>query len=269
MPDEIMDPSERESLLRAYLDHELPSEERSALEETLSDADRTFLHEEQALMDRVKRELSGSDLSEKAWIRIRKQVRQDGPFSPAHGTWGGKRWLAAVCAAAVIFVLVAVGVARRGTDTSDVEGYLTRASADTVEGLAAKAEVPPDREKLIPFLSSLGLEAHLDGLLMLDGETPMSGHVTRFLGAMRTHINGEACAILLLDCCGDPIQIVLAPSSSTAASAFALAMHSEAAKRQHMAGRVYGSVSAFFIGSHDSRLILNLLDPGMSRGAEL
>lgn len=269
MPDEIMDPSERESLLRAYIDRELSPEERSALEGALSDADRAFVREEQALMDRVKRELNGSDLSEDAWIRIKTQVRRNGSFSTALGAWGRRRWLVAVCAASVIFILVAVGVVLRGRGTSDVEALLARASSDTVEGLIAKVEVRPDREDLIPFLSSLGLEARLDGLLMLDGESLMGGHVTRFLGATRTHLSGDACAILLLDCCGEPIQIVLAPSSSSAASAFALAMRSEVARRQYMASRVYGSVSAFFIGSHDSRMLLNLLDPGTNRSAAL
>ncbi|MBE7461880.1 MAG: hypothetical protein HS116_00175 [Planctomycetes bacterium] len=269
MQDEIKDPSERESLLRAYIDRELTSEERLALERTLSDADRAFVREEQALMDRVKRELNGSGISEDAWIRIKMQVRRSNSFSTAVGVWGRRRWLVAVCAASVIFILVAMGVVLRGGGTSDVEALLARASVDTVEGLLAKVEVRPDRKDLIPFLSSLGLESRLDGLLMLDGESPMSGHVTRFLGATRIHVSGDACAILLLDCCGEPIQIVLAPSSSSAASAFALAMRSEAARPQYMASRVFGTVSAFFIGSHDSRMILDLLDPGTNRSAAL
>lgn len=267
MPEVNMEPTEREDLLRAYLDGELPPAEREEVETSLTQADHEFLKEERNLMARVKRELTPLSPSVDTIHEIRRRIGGV-PNPPAFS--GRLRWFRwALAAGSAAMLLAGAFSLIQQRNPGDVDAFLKNTTKLSVKALAEKVQVSAGSEQLTAFLSNMDLNVGLEALSMLNGQTPLNGHTTRFLGVTRASFDGSACAILAFDCCGSPIQIVLVPSATPAAARFAAMENSTLGDREHVAHRNWGATTAFFVGRHDSGQILDLLAPGAKPRAAL
>jgi hypothetical protein len=258
MPEDTSNVPDRLRLLQALADGQMPEEARRQLEPTLSAAERRYVEEEKRIISAAATVMNDSGPPEELWRSLRERMlaprsreERQAPVV-ARLKW---RWAAA---AAVVLAVIGAVVWTWPTG-QDWAAYVDQRTTRPLDELAREVETPADPAAVAALLRERGFASLVDGVTKLAGTTRADGHEILFLGATTQRWQGEEGILLLIECCGQPVQVLLVARSSTASKKLAALSADSRATGWNLTVRDVGPARAVFMGRHDARGLLGLL----------
>jgi len=192
MPDNIK--------IGAYLDSELPMEQFAEMEAMLSDELRAGLQKEGVFEGRLADRLMGPKCPDTLWKQVKHHLRPEENPSQSRISYFPKKirfWLPLAASVAILAGLYFA---------SDDPVFIERVSS--VSALRAEAQLQDPME----VFAENGFN------LSVGSESPVS-HDIEVLGGYTAQIKGESIAVVCVDCCGEPMRILVSRKGSRAAKA--------------------------------------------------
>jgi len=205
-----MTPSRNEKLWTPYIDNELSVSESLAFEQSLSSADRRRLDAEKRLEAALGPRLAaGCDCPDELWQSLREQLgsKPDTGRTAYRRVWRGMAVLAAAAlilvGAAQLWSVFAPGVSPPGGIPA------------TVAELARLSETPATPEAVQAFLDRNAVPWTVQAFpFYAEG----SHHRVELVGAAMMPFEDEPVPTVLMSCCGEPAEVVIAREGSPAAA---------------------------------------------------
>ena len=238
---------ERDRLWSAYLDGELSTRDAADFHQGLTPEQQDRVEQERRLEHGLFEQLSlGGECPADVWDRV--SAKADALRRPkALQLRGWLRWSGGILAAAAAVLIVFTIDWDR---SAGVRGLM--ALPADVKALAAQSETAGDLKSVQQLLASAGV-----GLTLAAAPPPQEagGHKLRLLGAKVKVVDKAPVVEILYDCCGTPAKAVLARRESTVARGL---------RKTDPTGRAWavrdvGDFVAAAVGSHDTKLLLDLL----------
>jgi len=190
MPDNIK--------IGAYLDGELPLEQSAEVEASLSEASRVGFQKESALDARLAEHLTGPQCPDALWKNVKRQLRMEKqPAQSGLFRFPRKRllWLPLAASVAILAGL-----------------YFTSANPAFMERVSSVAAL-----RLETQLKSPSAVFSENGFNLAIKSDPPSGHSIDILGGYTAEMAGESVAVVCIDCCGEPLRVIVASQGGRAA----------------------------------------------------
>ena len=243
--------ADRESLLSAYLDGELSAAEASRFDSSLTPEERGRLAAEMRLESAMAEALcKNAECPAAVWDRVKGQVAAAG--RPSH-TGVSRKWvnLGLASAASLLLVLAAAFAFSQ----QRIPAFLTVAN-DSVENYEESSETSDNLDAIQGYL-----DAHRLGLTVANWQHGHGGHgsKTDLIGAREEMYHGEPVVELLVECCGEPLKIVMAPAGSDAANAIGKAM-AKPKKSDVQTWEHFDNYVVALVGTHRARNLLEFIE---------
>lgn len=235
----------------AYIDGEMTVSEIADFLESLCEDDRRRLDAEL----RFERSLSAllaakTECPDAAWSAARQRIAaEESKPERRYPLLFQHAWKFAAVAVAVFLVVFLLQLPHQ----AEIPDFLR--AAPSVEALTATTQVSDDLDSVRDFLKDNNVKIWLKPLSSI--ELP-AGHATALRGARSTFYRGTKITELLYECCGQPLKIVFTENSAAARKMI------ETASRcgEVQAWREIGAYYAVLVGSHEARILLDLLEDG-------
>ncbi len=221
----------------AYLDRELTLEESAAFEENLPEETLEALRKEVVLEGRLAEQLNGPGCPDELWKKLRHRMKPE--KSPSRSRvlcFSQKRWLWLPLAASITLV---AGLHFARADHS----FLERVS--TVAALRAEAQLDNPADVLAANGFNLSVNTASQG-----------HHSIKVLGGYTAKVAGEPVAVICINCCGEPIRVLVARRGGRAAKVLLRGRNKE--NLQTVAWR--GDVQLAVIAEHPAGEALSLFE---------
>ena len=192
MPDNIK--------IGAYLDGELPLERFAEMEEVLSDELRSGLQKEGVLEGRMADRLRGPECPDALWKPVKHHLHPQKDSSQSRIFCFPKKIRFWLPLAASVAILAGLHFA------SDDPVFVERISS--VAALRTEAQLQNPMEVFAE-----------NGFNLLVGSESPGHHDIEVLGGYTAQIGGESIAVVCVDCCGEPMRILVSRKGSRSAKA--------------------------------------------------
>lgn len=243
--------ADRDSLLSAYLDGELSAAEASLFDSSLTQEERGRLAAEMRLESAMAEALcKNAECPAAVWERVKGQVAA--AAKPLHAP-RSRKWfnMGLAAAASLVLALAAAYVFLQQA----APPFLTVAN-DSIEQYEASAETSGDPEAIQGYLDARNM-----GLTVANWAHGHGGHgsKTDLIGVREELYRGEPVVELLVECCGKPLKIVMAPVGSDAANAIGKAM-AKPKKSDIQTWEHFDNYVVALVGTHRTRNLLEFIE---------
>ena len=236
---------DREQQWQAYLDGELSACEAAEFEASLTEAERAHLAAEakfeRSLADHLR---EGVGCPDEVWARTR--ARLGAKPRGRNGVTTRRRWaLTAAALATVVLAAVMLPSLYPMGFTGLLDGGVVLA-ADSVEQLTAQSETKPDWNSVEDYLHAKGINLDLAAQAVIKRAMPAHRSID-LIGARQERFAGTRVTEVLVNCCGKPVKVILAPRDSPAARAVMTASKGE---NDILATQPVGSYTVAVVARH-------------------
>lgn len=201
--------SRNEKLWTPYIDNELSVSEALAFEQSLSPADRRRLEAEKRLEAALGPRLAGSqDCPDAVWEALRAKLGS----RPPEGRAAPKRvWRGIALLAAAAAIVLGAGQLWSVMSSGGAPGMVP---PTTIAELAKLSETPATPEAVQAFLDRNAVPWTVQAFpFYAEG----SHHRVELVGAAMMAYDGEPLPTVLMSCCGEPAEVIIARDGTPAA----------------------------------------------------
>jgi len=219
----------------SYLDRELTLEESAAFEKTASSGTLDMFQREWALGAGLAERLNGPDCPQALWKSLRQQLKAEKETVSSRMLWFPAKSRLWIPLAASLFIMVGLYF------STGNHGFLQPVS--TVAALEGEARLGDPAERLAG--SGFNLQVLPD---------PDGGHAVSVLGAYTETLAGEPVVVVCVNCCGEPLRVLLSRKGSRSSGKILSKKYRESLQSVIWRGEYQLTV----IGEHPAAEVLDL-----------